>query len=395
MLTIVQLDSSATHAHAQPTSLAGARRRSVIVLLVVLLLASGLLFRLSPLLLWAYNLERAGRLMDTGLMWPEPRSVDALPTARDDVALEAALGHLTAATRWRPEHPAALAQAGEIYAARQAWGQAAEAFETAQDRAPRNLQLNLRTALMYEQLALSVEGAPRETILPDLASAGADVPEQPIRTPFCDGSSVQSCYVGLTTVSLPFANLPEGPEFAIDGLFLHPPARVSLPWSVNAAQPVLGFVLGLDPRARAQGSDGATFVARIDTDAGMGEVVYERTVDAATAADGWVRDDVDLSRWVGQRVRLSLYTTGGPTGNTSADWAVWGELTFTTVEAAAAARLQPTLRMAEEFRSAGLDAAGMLYRGNMADQAQRPEEAQRWRRRAVMLDPSLRDQLTP
>lgn len=395
MINTVPSDSSATHAHVQPTSRVATWWRSKVALLPALLLVSGLSFWLSPLLLWAYNLERAGRLMDIGLAWPEPRSVDALPTARDDAALETALGHLAAAIRWRPDHPAALAQAGEVYAARQAWRQAAEAFESAQLWAPRNLQFALRTALMYEQLALSVEGAPRETILPDLASAAADVPEQPINTPFCDGSGTQSCYVGLTTVSLPFADLPEGLPFAVDGLFLHPPARVSLPWSINAAQPVLGFVLGFDPRVRAGGSDGATFQLRIDTDDGPSEVVYERTVDATTAAGGWVRGGVDLSSWVGQRVRLRFQTTGGPAGNTIADWAVWGELTFTTMEAAAAAELRPTLRMAEEFRSAGLDPAGMLYRGNLADQAQRPEEAQRWRRRAAMLDPSVRDQPVP
>ncbi len=390
MSNTVQPNSSATHAHAQPMGFVGARRRSAIMLLVALLLMSGLLFWLSPLLLWAYNLERAGQLMDRGLIWSEPRSVDALPTARDGAALEAALGHLAAAIRWRPEHPTAWAQAGEVYAARQAWRQATEAFETAQHRAPRNLLLALRTALMYEQLALSVEAASRETILPDLASA--DVPEQPIDTPFCDGSGAQSCYVGLTTVSLPFANLPEGPEFAVDGLFLHPPARVSIPWSINATRPVLNFVLGFDPAARAWGSDGATFEVRIDTDAGPGEVVYERTVDATMAAGGWARDEVDLSRWAGQRVRLDFHTNGGPAGNTVADWAIWGDLIFTTREMAAAARLQPTLRMAEEFRSAGLDPAAMLYRGDVADQARRPEEAQRWRRRAAMLDPSLRDQ---
>lgn len=395
MIDTVQPDTSATHAQAQPTNRVGARRGTLIALLLALLLVSGLLFWLSPLLLWAYNLERAGRLMDAGLTWPEPRSVDALPTAQDDVALEAALGHLAAAIRWRPGHPAAMARAGDVYAARQEWRQAAEAFETARQWAPRNLLLTLRTALAYEQLALSVEGAPRMAILPDLASAAVDAPEQLIDTPLCDGAGSQSCYVGLTSVSLPFADLPGGAPFTVTGLFLHPPARLSIPWSIDATQPVLSFTLGLDPRTRAWGSDGATFVVRIDTDAGTGEVVYERTVDAATAAGGWVRDGVDLSRWAGQRVRLEFHTTGGPAGDTVADWAVWGDLAFTTGEVTAAIQLQPTLRMAEAFQAAGLNAVSMLQRGAAAQQGNRPEEAQRWYRRATMLDPSLRDQIAP
>src|SRR3712207_8044333 len=56
-----------------------------------------LMFQIAPILLWAYNVERAGWLMDRGLSWPEPRLVDSLPSNRDNDALDAALRHLGAA----------------------------------------------------------------------------------------------------------------------------------------------------------------------------------------------------------------------------------------------------------------------------------------------------------
>src|SRR5688572_22758813 len=49
------------------------RSRLIVVLLACILLA--LAWLLTPTLRWAYDIERAGRLMDVGLVWPTPRQV--------------------------------------------------------------------------------------------------------------------------------------------------------------------------------------------------------------------------------------------------------------------------------------------------------------------------------
>src|SRR3712207_5993055 len=84
---------------------------------LVLALASAAL--LHPVLLWGYNVQRAGMLLDVGLSWPQPRRSDSLPTERDAAATQGALSYLSAAIRWRPEHPHAYRMAGRIYASRQ------------------------------------------------------------------------------------------------------------------------------------------------------------------------------------------------------------------------------------------------------------------------------------
>src|SRR6185503_18386667 len=54
---------------------------------------------LAPIGVWAYDIDRAGRLINTGLVWPEPHRFDSLPQARDQQALDQALEYLADAIR--------------------------------------------------------------------------------------------------------------------------------------------------------------------------------------------------------------------------------------------------------------------------------------------------------
>src|SRR5205823_7326420 len=94
----------------------------MVVLLVCIFLA--LAWLLVPTLRWAYDIERAGRLMDVGLAWPTPRQADSLPQARDQQTLDRALEYLDDAARRRPDHPHSYQLAGQIYAARADWERA-------------------------------------------------------------------------------------------------------------------------------------------------------------------------------------------------------------------------------------------------------------------------------
>src|SRR5581483_169905 len=70
----------------------------------------------APLLLWAYDIERAGALMDVGMRWPDQRDVSSLPQLRDRQALEQALLYLDSAMRRRPAHAHAYRLSGHVYA---------------------------------------------------------------------------------------------------------------------------------------------------------------------------------------------------------------------------------------------------------------------------------------
>ncbi|MGH2541762.1 MAG: hypothetical protein ACRDIB_03135, partial [Ardenticatenaceae bacterium] len=112
----------------------GARARLIPLVLgtIVTLVALALLAAtIVPWILWAYNVEEAGRDLDQGLVWPEPRSPNTLPRMRDEQSLEQALAHLAAAIRWRHDQAYAFRLASHVYGARREWLQAAEALEQA------------------------------------------------------------------------------------------------------------------------------------------------------------------------------------------------------------------------------------------------------------------------
>jgi tetratricopeptide (TPR) repeat protein len=102
---------------------------------------------LAPTLWWAYDVERAGQLMERGLAWPEPRRFDSLPQVRDDAALAGALAYLDDAIRRRPNHPHAYRLAGQIQTARGDWPRAAEALDRARERAPADPLLGWEASL--------------------------------------------------------------------------------------------------------------------------------------------------------------------------------------------------------------------------------------------------------
>ncbi|MEN9934223.1 MAG: hypothetical protein RLZZ387_802 [Chloroflexota bacterium] len=123
-------------------------RRAVIAGLALL----AALVAVSPTLLWAYHLSRAGALLERGLVWPEPRMVDSLPIMADTGALEEAVRELEAARSWRPGLAYAYRLAGYVALARGDWAGAARELEAARTRAQRHPLIAWETGLAYEQL---------------------------------------------------------------------------------------------------------------------------------------------------------------------------------------------------------------------------------------------------
>jgi hypothetical protein len=302
---------------------------------------------LAPTLRWAYDLERAGRLIDRGLAWPEPRAATSLPQARDAQALDQALVYLADAARRRPEHPHAYRLAGHVYAARAEWERAAASLEQARALAPRNPLYAWEASLVYERMWQAAEQAPRTPLIDALAGGHLIAPGQLVKSQFCSDKGAASCYFGRGVYSQPYAAFPNQDAVGVPVLFLHPPASLEQLVSIPAGQPALRFVIGLDPVAREWRTDGATFRVWVRAASGPRRLAAELTLDRAVAQRGWVLGWADLTPWAGQAITLELETGPGPSGDLNDDWYGWGDLWLTSADAARYAAVLPEQRMHE------------------------------------------------
>jgi tetratricopeptide (TPR) repeat protein len=315
---------------------------------IAIALLAALGWVVSPTLLWAYDVERAGALMDRGMAWPEPRRFDSLPLARDPAALDAALAYLDTATGRRPAHPHAYRLKGQIYAARGEWARAAEAFERAAALAPDNPLPRWEASLAYAAMRRAVDQAPRTPLMDTFAAGQLRAPGRLVKSLFCNDSGAASCYFGRASYSLPYAAYPSAAPETRPVLFLHPSASLSQPVAIPSGQPALSFMVGLDPVARAWSTDGATFRLWVET-AGGRALARELTLDRDAALRGWALAWADLSPWAGQTVTLTIESSADPSGDPTDDWYGWADLALTTVETARDAVLLPQFR-AEELR---------------------------------------------
>lgn len=305
-----------------------------------------------PTLLWFYHVEQAGRFMDRGLVWPNDQTIDQLPLVSDEASLSTATDHLQAALAWHPQDASAYRMLARIYAARHTWGAAADAIVQARQLSPRNPLVQWETALINEQLWRTIAAAPQTPLLPLVAAATIDTPNQRIDTPFCQPEQPQRCYVAQTSVIQPLAAVPDS-AYTANAIFIHPPASVSITRSLSATSNALTFLLGLHPDAQDWNTDGVTYQIFLQANDGTEQAIYERSLDAQTLALGWTSDWVDLSRWSGQSVTLRFSTAAGPQGDTTGDWALWGDLSLTTRADAPNLVRYPRLQAQQAFANVG------------------------------------------
>jgi tetratricopeptide (TPR) repeat protein len=359
------------------------RRAMLVVIAGVLLLMGALLAWAMPTLLWAYNVQQAGTLMDRGLAWPEPRLSDSIPHATDSAALEAALGHLAAAVAQRPNDAHAHRLAGAVYMAMGDWRRAVEAYSQAHALAPNNPMIAWDAGLAYEQLAHAMEQAPRVSLMEQFAHGGVEAPGVLVRSLFCNDTGAASCYFGQTQYTQPFAETGE-PQATLPVLFLHAPARLKQRVIIPATTPILDFVVGLDPVVR-QSSDGATLRVLVEDQPGHEVPVYERTVSHELAGRGWIRGDADLSGWAGREVTLILETGAGSAGDTTDDWFGWANVALTEPGASSVAMSHVRADMQQVWRDGGFSWAAFQQRGKEARNVGHLDEAQAWFRRSDLM----------
>ena len=107
-------------------------------------------------------------------------------------------------------------------------------------------------------------------------------------------------------------------------LLQHPTSTVTYDLTLWPNAPHLVFAPEIDPTCWTE-SDGATFNVKVD-DGSTVESVYSARLDPRNdpADRRWADVSIDLSRWAGQRINLTLMTGPGPTGF-GCSWAEWGE----------------------------------------------------------------------
>jgi tetratricopeptide (TPR) repeat protein len=116
---------------------------------IAALLCLGTLF--LPELMWAYHVERAGRLIDQGMRWPDQPMSDSIPVVRAPEALRRADAQLRDALVWRPDNAYAYRRRGQIAMAEGRWQEAVALLETARQHAPENDLIIWEQALVREQ----------------------------------------------------------------------------------------------------------------------------------------------------------------------------------------------------------------------------------------------------
>ncbi len=345
----------------------------------------GLLWLAAPWLLWLYHIDRAGTLMKEGLSWPQPRYVDSIPAVVDDATIRQALDHLVSAQFYRPHHAHAYRMSGWIYLARGDLERAAAAFERARAINTAEPMIDWETGLVYEQMLVTISHAPSTSLSHRFTQANISAPDIPIATPFCQLDAPQTCYAGMTTLTMPYAGTSDLSLFTYDFFFLHPPATASFNIHVPVGQEALSFVLGFDPQARGWGSDGA--VVRIGITAASETIryVFEQSVTSEQAGTGWIPGWVDLSPWSDQKVTIIFEILPGTKGNTTADWFGWANVILTSPTAARYATYAPLARMRAAWLDGGFNQNVLLARRDEAIRYGRIDEAQRWDRRASLM----------
>jgi hypothetical protein len=114
------------------------------------------------------------------------------------------------------------------------------------------------------------------------------------------------------------------PEPAYIALRIHPPDSVTYALTLPEGPVCLRFDSMMHPDSWRWGGDGATFVVEID--AGNGPTpIFEGYISNQPADLRWHETVLDLSRFAGQSISLTLRSAPGPAQDFTGDWAMWGQ----------------------------------------------------------------------
>ncbi|MBC7227478.1 MAG: tetratricopeptide repeat protein [Thermoflexales bacterium] len=385
--------------------------QSVVGVSILLALLLGVGARLPAL----YHQEQGARLLarallaegrgEEGGLWlepepltlPEAQSLAAQALARFEAAIAADPGNAQA-HRWlgraalllgRPEEAvAAFSTAVRLHPASPlAWWDLGLAYERLYPT--RNFPISGEVSLP----AIAPDSGPviidRTNVTPTLIPAIA-VAAPPVKTP----DSFPAAGYPLPSTGYTHWLMPDAPDAWPGWWVPAEPVRrtvllVAVPVTVTFRLPLpvtptaLLFWMGMDPLLQPSQGDGVVYRVRVED-----AEVFSHTLRPEDAR-GWWPAQVDLTPWAGQAVRLTLALDPGPAGDTTGDWAGWGDLQVVPADSARCLMASCRERAAAAWREGGFTAQDFIQAGEAARKAQRYEEALRWYGRASMLGADL------
>lgn len=165
-------------------------------------------------------------------------------------------------------------------------------------------------------------------------------------------------------------------------VFMHPPSKAIWQVTLPITPTVLTFRMGIDPKAWGWMGDGVIYEVRIDE-----EKVFTHTLTPELAQEGWQPGQVELSRWAGQKVRLTLATDPGLAYDGQGDWAGWGDIQLVGKSVAYEKAPEPQAQAVAAWRQGGFKPRDFFQAGKVAQQANRSQEARDWLTWAVWMQP--------
>ena len=336
------------------------RRLASMWFAIPVLMGGALIILAFPFLASAYHLEAGGRAVDT-------------PSR--------ALEHLHKAIEWDTHNAQAYRLLSKVYRAQGDWPAAVEALARYNDLRPGSLLGPIELAQLYEEIEAEMATMRWVDLITLLPEARVETPDVPVATPrHQPEDQAWRSYVAKTAFNWP-PPLGDQPT-----LLMHPPATATYTLSLPPQPVVLRFGMGMDPQADDSPGDGAAFEVSAN-----GERVFFEYLDKVMASQGWSERTVDLTAWAGQEVMLTLGTTPGPAGDTTADWAGWGAPRVVDAQYLNLAKLEPGTGMVNAWRRTGLTTKDFIARGEKAREEGLYEEALVWYQRAMRLEPQVGD----
>lgn len=324
---------------------------------------------LAPYILSLYHVEAGGRIVSAA------EAGDQAAQAR----LPQAVDHFQSALGWEADNAHAYRLLGRAHLAAGDPGAAIPPLT-------RFTLLRPDHPLGYWELALTHERIWREwadLIYYDLVIesplAQVEAPERPTGSPLCGADDPsEECYVAVGTREV------AGRDESV--LFQRSPSRVTYQLDLPPQPAVLRLRPGLAPVS----GDGVGLSVLIRAaDGGSEERLYGTLITPDVALGEEAR--LDLGRYVGRSIFLTLAADPGPEKEDGETWAMWG---VPSVEDVSAAQLEPAGRaaraaMVQAWEEGGFDAEDFLDAGEAARKAGQYEEALAWYGRAMEMGSEL------
>jgi tetratricopeptide (TPR) repeat protein len=166
---------------------------------------------------------------------------------------------------------------------------------------------DLEAAARHYQLAHKLDGTLTESEVYDFAS-----------------------HLAQAEIRAPAAEYLRGDYFTIQGqrhrvLFMHPDSSTGFTVIIPSEDSIrLSFGLGIAPEAWDQAGDGVTFLIHIQSESDD-HTIFSKYIDPKNNIQDrrWYFETINLSKYQGQTVKITLETQAGPDGDPRYDWAGW------------------------------------------------------------------------